>query len=206
MQRLERSYVLSTPKFIYSSSPDRGLDTLLQLWPHIRKEFPKAQLDVFYGFENWEKSILQSGNEQQKQWMLSIKEGLEQPGVINHGRVSQDELAQHWKQATIWLYPTKFSETYCITALEAQLSETVCICSDLAALSSTVGDRGILIPGDAYSEEYRKRALEETFAILRDDQRRKAMTDRAKQWAQQQTWENRAKEWLSIFKQNGLQI
>lgn len=190
---------IAVPKFIYSSSPDRGLDTLLQLWPFIRKEFPKAELDVFYGFENWKKSVLQSDDEQQKKWMESIEHGLNQSGVTNHGRIGQDELAQYWLDCDVWLYPTRFTETYCITALEAQLSETVCICTNLAALEHTVGNRGILIDGDAYTQEYREKALAETFAILRDDTRRTTLVTRAKKWAEAQTWRNRAKEWLHIF-------
>lgn len=91
----------------------------------------------------------------------------------------------------------------CITALEAQLSETIIVCSDLAGLKTTVADRGILISGEgdtpAYTEAYQKRALQEVFAILRDDERRKMMTAKAKEWAVQQTWANRAKEWLGIF-------
>jgi len=195
---------IENPKFIYSSSADRGLDTLLYLWQFIRKEFPEATLDVLYGFENWKKSILASGNEQQKQWMESIEEGLNQPGVTNHGRVSQDELAKYWQQMDIWAYPTRFTETYCITALEAQLYRTAIVTTRLAGLIDTVGDRGILIDGDAYTKEYREQFLSEVFAILRDDERREVMLDKAEKCAKKLTWSNRAKEWTDVFKQNGL--
>lgn len=190
---------MDNPKFIYSSSPDRGLDTLLQLWPFILNEFPGATLGIYYGFENLEKSIASSDDENRKKWMNSIKKDMEQKGVTYYGRIGQDELAERFLEADIWLYVTRFTETYCITALEAQLSETVCICTNLAALEHTVGDRGILLEGDAYTKEYREKALEETFAILRDDDRREALLKRAKAWAKTQTWKNRAKEWLHIF-------
>ena len=194
---------MNNPKFIYSSSPDRGLDTLLYLFPFIRAEFPGATLDVFYGFENWSKSIAQSGNEQQRVWRDQILESLEQPGVTLRGKVDQQTLAKEMINADIWLYPTNFTETYCITALEAQLSGTVCICTDLAGLQATVGDRGILISGTgnapAYTKEYRERALEAVFAILRDDERREALVKRGKQWATEQTWANRAREWTTHF-------
>lgn len=189
----------SSPKLIYSSSPDRGLDTLLYLWPFIHNEFPEAELNIFYGFDWWTKSIEQSGNKQQKQWRDQILEALDQPGVNNHGRVSRSELAEWWEITDVWLYPTRFWETYCITALEAQLSRTAIVTSNLAGLQTTVGLRGILIDGDAYTKEYREQALQATFGILKDDFLRQELTEKAYQWAIQQTWENRAKEWLDIF-------
>lgn len=192
--------MISNPKFLYSSSADRGLDTLLHLWPHIRKEFPEATLKIFYGFSNWKKSIANNTvDEVSKRMYKDIMTNLDQPGVIYVGAMPQKELAQEWLDADIWLYTTRFSETYCIGALEAQLSKTVIVCSDLAGLQSTVADRGILIPGDAYTKEYQERALQETFAILQDSERRKTLTEKAYQWATQQTWANRAQEWLNIF-------
>lgn len=79
------------------------------------------------------------------------------------------------------------------------MSRTVIVTSHLAGLITTVGDRGILIPGDAYTKEYRIQALNETVAILKDDERRERLLDKAYEWASQQTWENRAKEWHNIF-------
>ena len=190
---------MQNPKFIYSSSPDRGLDSLLYLWPFIKGEFPEAELNIFYGFDNWNKSISSSGNEQQKQWRDQIVEALDQPGIVDRGRVPQDELAEHWHNSTIWLYPTRFWETYCITALEAQLSRTVIVTSDLAGLQSTVANRGILISGDSYTQEYREEALQAVFGIVRDDVLRRDLTEKAYEWAIQQTWANRAKEWLDVF-------
>jgi glycosyltransferase involved in cell wall biosynthesis len=187
------------PRFIYSSSADRGLDTLLYLFPFIKKEFPGATLDIYYGFENWSKAIDQRNNEQEKRWKDQILTDMKQPGVNYHGRVSQDAVAKAFLEADIWFYPTRFTETYCITALEAQISKTAIVCTDLAALHTTVGDKGVLIQGDAYTKEYREQALKEVFAILKDEKRRNEMVERAFQWAKQQTWEARAKEMLQIF-------
>jgi len=187
------------PRFIWSSSLDRGIDTLLYLWQFIRKEFPDATLDVYYGMENWSKAIDQRNNEQEKRWKNQILIDMKQPGINYHGRVGQDKIAKAFLESDIWFYPSKFTETFCITALEAQISKTVVVCSDLAALQSTVGERGILIQGDAYTKEYREKALQEVFSILKDDKRRKEMTDKAYEWAKQQTWDIRAKEMLQVF-------
>lgn len=187
------------PRFIWSSSLDRGIDTLLYLWQFIRKEFPDATLDVYYGMENWSKAIDQRNNEQEKRWKNQIIIDMKQPGINYHGRVGQDKIAKAFQSADIWFYCTRFEETYCITALEAQMSKTAIVCSNLAGLQSTVGSRGVLVDGDAYTKEYREKALQEVFSILKDDKRRKNMIDKAHEWAKQQTWDARASEMLNIF-------
>jgi glycosyltransferase involved in cell wall biosynthesis len=193
-------------RFIYASSPDRGLDTLLDLFPRILREFPQAELHVFYGFDNWDEAIRQAGRAASRDWRDQIYQALNQPNVFYHGRVGQRELADEFLKSDIWFYPTRFTETYCITALEAQMAGAVCVCSDLAALQTTVGDRGILIPGDPYTEQYRRHALQQVFSIMKDDERKRELTNRAKDWARQQTWENRAKEWLSAFNSRKLAV
>ena len=45
------------PRFVYSSSPDRGLWYLLQAWPLIREHFPNAELLVCYGAKRWTSQI-----------------------------------------------------------------------------------------------------------------------------------------------------
>lgn len=172
-------------KFIYSSSPDRGLDTLCYLWPFIQQNLPGATLDVFYGMVHH--------NQQTKDQIYKL---MAQPGITYHGRVSQPLLRDYFNKADIWFYPTKFSESFCITALEAQLTKTVVVTTRLAGLIDTIGDRGILIDGDAYTREYRVQALNEVVNILKDTDRRQQMVDRAHQWAITQTWEQRAKEWM----------
>jgi intein/homing endonuclease len=107
------------PRFIYSSSPDRGLDSLLQLFPHIRKEFPEASLHVFYGFNNWDASLRENANSwrQAVDWRNKIVADInrlqEEGAVVHYGSRSQAELAEAMKAADIWLYTTNFTETYC---------------------------------------------------------------------------------------------
>ena len=159
-------------RFIYSSSPDRGLDVLLGLWPRIRKEVPDASLHVYYGFDNWVKALQHRGNPTQLKWMEQIKAGLNQPGVHYHGRVGQAELADAFLRSGIWAYPTYFTETFCITAVEAMAAGVPVVTSDLAGLHDTVGKAGILIgPKDAvnpYSPEYQEQFIQGCLTVLRD--------------------------------------
>lgn len=135
---------------IYSSSPDRGLEVLLDIWPVVRKSIPDAELHVFYGFDSWEATVAMMGaaGENELKRIRHIKDKLGRtPGVRVRGRVDQAELAREQMRSGVWTYPTGFTETSCITAMEAQAAGCRIVTSPLAALNETVGNRGQMIPG-----------------------------------------------------------
>lgn len=127
-------------RLIYSSSPDRGLLTLLKQFSILKKNYPQLNLHIYYGFFNWKSAIEQRKNPNELEHLRQIEEYLKQEGVVYHDRVSQKELAEAQMQSALWVYPTEFNETYCITAIEAMMAGAVPVCTNLAALSSTVPD------------------------------------------------------------------
>lgn len=137
-------------RVIYSSSPDRGLQTLLEMWPAILKQEPEAELHVFYGFDGWEKSAPQYGDtpylgvtsmRQVKHMIRSL------PSVTAHGRVSGAQLAGEMLVSGVMAYPSWFSETSGISFMEAQAAGLYLVATPIAALNETIGASGTLIPG-----------------------------------------------------------
>lgn len=131
---------------IYSSSPDRGLAEAVAAWPAVRAAIPDAELHCFYGWAGWEKSLELCGENGLPQCSRAALEALkkavaETPGVVMHGRVNQKQLAEAMLGAGVWAYNTWFSETSCITAMEAQAAGLWCVCPPLAALAETVVHR-----------------------------------------------------------------
>jgi glycosyltransferase involved in cell wall biosynthesis len=161
LSRFEGSEPRNPHRAIYSSSPDRGLLTALECWPRIREQVPDAELHVFYGFGNWEpmaRHMAAMGapeGEQELKTIAHLKALLKStPGVVFRDRVSQSELAREFMRAGVWAYPTWFSETSCITAMEAQAAGLDIVTSPIAALNETVGKFGVMIEGDWRSSEY----------------------------------------------------
>jgi glycosyltransferase involved in cell wall biosynthesis/tetratricopeptide (TPR) repeat protein len=155
LSRFDGSEQRNPHRAIYSSSPDRGLLTALECWPRIREQVPDAELHVFYGFGNWETCARAVGDEGALKNIAHLKHLLATtPGVIFRDRVSQSELAREFMRAGVWAYPTWFSETSCITAMEAQAAGLGIVTSPVAALRETVDGRGIMIDGDWRSKEY----------------------------------------------------
>lgn len=192
-------------RFHWSSSLDRGLDNVLYLWPSIKKEIPEAELHVYYGIYNWKQSCIRNNDQEGLKKIEVLEKSMEQPGVFNHGRLNQKQLAEEWKKASLWLYPTAFTETFCISGIEAQYSGVPVIASKYAGLITTLSDSAILLGnGDmwwAYTEEGRKQFLEETLSMLKDKNKWRYWSDKGWENAKKYSWENCVLRWKQIFEE-----
>ncbi|MBV7529889.1 glycosyltransferase [Chitinophaga sp. sic0106] len=195
-----------TNRFIYSSSPDRSLDVVLRLFPKVRHLIPDATLHIYYGFENWERNAYLHNDLAAKEKISEIKQLMQQEGVYYHGRVDQRRLAKAFQESDVWLYPTTFTETYCITALEAQAARTLCVCTNLAGLKSTVGDRGILLDVLPDDPAFETVLLTEIMAIQQDTSRKNCLLDHGQQWASQQSWWHIAEQWQQLFEGRSAEV
>ena len=63
--------------------------------------------------------------------------------VYLNPRVSQEQLSIEFLKSDIWLYPTDFQETYCITALEAMCAKCLVATVDYCGLGNIVQGKGI---------------------------------------------------------------
>lgn len=188
--------------FIYSSFPNRGLSVLLKMWPKIKQKIPNATLDIYcdvYG-----KWVNERYPEEMKeiQSFLWDENGIEKYynlGIIYHGWVSKDKLAEGWKKADIWFYPCKFAETFCLTALEAATSKTLAITNNLAALQDTVGNRGVSIEGDVTEEEWQNKAIDEIVSVLNDDNKKMEYITQNYEWSKSHTWEKQAVKFSNTY-------
>jgi glycosyltransferase involved in cell wall biosynthesis len=198
-----------TSSFVYSSSPDRGLDVLLDMWPRIKALRPDATLDVYYGFDTWRK--LNAENKRGLaivDYMFTRVTSMESEGVKYHGRVGQAELAEAHKKALIWAYFTRFTETYCITALEAQAAGCCVVTSKLAGLAETASIWSSLVEGSNKSSGYQEEALDWLgyYYTAWDVDCKNGVENpihltaqAARAWALKQTWAALAEEWERDF-------
>jgi len=185
-------------RLIWSSSLDRGLNTLLYLFDFIKVNIPELELHIFYGMSNWEKSALYRPGEKEK--IEAIKKAIDKPGVFYHGRVGQDELAKEQLKSSIWCYPSDFEESWCITSAEMMAAGVPVIASNYAGLQSTVGAAGYLIgngtKGQALTRECRIEFAQRVIKLLKDKSEWEIWSKRSLDRAQKLTWENAAKEWI----------
>lgn len=139
-------------KAIFTSSPDRGLETAIAVLRRAREWVEDLELHVYYGLDNIEKLIAKEPRfAYYKVLRERILKALDAKNVINHGRISQRELYKEIFSAGIWLYPTEFGETSCINCMEAQAMGAVPLTNPYAALASNV-DHGVVIQGWPYRD------------------------------------------------------
>ena len=116
---------------IYGSNYGRGLSVLTSIWGNIKREFPDATLDIYYGWQHW--GALST---EEEKFLRKQIEAL--PDVREHGCVGHEELNRAYEAASFWTYPCTKPETFCITALRAQLAGAIPVICKNSALAETV--------------------------------------------------------------------
>jgi glycosyltransferase involved in cell wall biosynthesis len=182
---------------LWTSSYDRGIEHLLNMWPDIKKAVPDATLNVFYGwklFENFYRT-----NPERMAWMRKINKLMEQPGITHHGRVIQAEVEKWHKKCGIWPYPTHFYEINCISAIKAQLWGSVPVCIDYAALKETV-KFGKKIKGDIWGKDVAEKYKKALIKALKDTEWQEEQRKKMMPWARKKYgWDKIAKQWTEEF-------
>jgi glycosyltransferase involved in cell wall biosynthesis/tetratricopeptide (TPR) repeat protein len=178
-------------RLAYASTPFRGLDVLLDVFPRIRAACPDAELDVFSSMQVYGVS---AADDQARYGALYAK--ATQPGVRLVGTVPQFELAERLKEARILAYPNSYAETFCIAAIEAEAAGCAVVTTQLGALPETVGDGGICIPGTPHDAGYQDAFVAACVRLLTDDDAWQAMSSRAldRAWGEY-TWPAIAAAW-----------
>jgi glycosyltransferase involved in cell wall biosynthesis/Tfp pilus assembly protein PilF len=181
-------------RLAYASTPFRGLDVLLDLFPRIRAACPDATLDVFSSMQVYG----MSADEDRRQFAAVYRKA-KQPGVNLLGSLPQIELAERLADSRILAYPNHYGETFCIAAIEAQAAGCVVVTSAFGALAETVGDAGICVPGDPRSAEYQQAFVDACVELLTDDERWQGLSARAlaRTWTGY-TWPSIAEGWEAL--------
>lgn len=183
-------------KIFYGSSPDRGLEMLLYLWPDIKAKFPDAELHFCYGWKLFDQ--LARTNPERRQWKAGVMTVLQQPDVYDHGRLGKEELAKVRQSCGVWAYPTYFTEINCITALDCQLDGLVPVVINLAALKETVG-AGVKIDGDIKDPKIMNLFKEKLFEVMDNRTLWRKESLKGQKFAQKYLWEKIASDWTEEF-------
>jgi len=192
-------------RMFWSSSLDRGLDTLLYLFPFIKERIPELELNIYYGMDVWEKAVKQRNNVEGLRKIEEIKEAMKRPGISYHGRINQKELAEAQLSSSLWAYSTDFEESFCITAIEAQRAGVPIVATNYAGLQTTIGDSGILIgngnKGQSYTKEYREKFVEECISILKDRDKWLHWSEKGFKNTEKYSWAQVAQMWKKLFEE-----
>ena len=156
-------------RFVYSSSPERGLEHLLDMWLYIKEVMPEASLHIYYGTSILDiRANLDLNFLLEKNRIFHKINLLKDYGVHFHGAVGQKDLYRDMWQSSWWVYPTRYLETNCITAQEAVACGLIPIVNPVGALPEILGDYGFYIKGSPEYPEVRKKYVDKIKEIVDD--------------------------------------
>ena len=154
------------------------------MMPKIKEKYPQTTLVIYTRIEHIEEKV-----------MNTIKS---MDYVSLNSRTSQDTIKDELLKSDVWLYPTNFPETYCISALETMVEGCLVAGVKYTGLTDTIGNRGIMVNHPI--EENKNELIEKLFYVMDRPELKERYINKAREWAMQQTYYNLAVEWLRIFK------
>jgi glycosyltransferase involved in cell wall biosynthesis len=122
---------------INTSSPERSMDVLPELWARVKARVPDARLVWMYGWGNYDDC-----NERDRAgmaWREKTTAAIADAGIEDIGKVPQHECLAWYAKANLLLYPTEFAEIDCISVKKAQAAGCQPIATDFGALAESIG-------------------------------------------------------------------
>jgi glycosyltransferase involved in cell wall biosynthesis len=163
------------PRLVYTSAPERGLDVILELWPQIRRQVPRAELAYCYPavYDLWPEKYPGFRQLYERIARLSRQDGVEYLGSLGH-----KTLAELLCESRVWVGPSwstlrnsVFPETFCLSAAQAQVAGCWVVASRAAALPETVRV-GRLLGEEPGTAAWRSELVEAVVAGLSDEELR----------------------------------
>lgn len=176
-------------RIVFTSSPDRGLKEAILVMDEVRKSLPHSELHAYYGFDN----MIKMGRHDQVKDLQAMC--LDRSWVHFHGNTPHDLLINELRKASVWLYPTWFAETFCISALEAALSKVYPVVRKWGALPDTL--RGIscdLLDLPCETKEQRESYAERVVLAIKEEKWRSVSADPLTL-----SWKSVATEWIEYL-------
>jgi glycosyltransferase involved in cell wall biosynthesis len=128
-----RAKSFEQPHLIYTSTPFRGLDVLVDAFPLFAAKFPAARLTVLSGME-----LYGERNDDRQQALLARI--ARSPGMQLHAPAGKLALYRCLQDANVFAHPSTFDETFCIAALEARVLENALLLTRSGALPEVYPD------------------------------------------------------------------
>ena len=135
-------------RIVYTSTPQRGLDILVDVFEYLAQTDLDIHLDVFSSFK------IYGWDEADKQFEPLYDRIRNHPNMTYHGFKPNDELKNHLNSCDIFAYPSTWMETSCRAMLEAMSAQLVCVHPNYGALPDTSGSLNLMYQGSSNRSEH----------------------------------------------------
>ena len=215
-----RENVVRDPYLLLNtSSADRSLPTLLDLYEQVLLRLPvqtrkKVKLAWYYGWQVFDNDYKTDQTMQAfKNRTLEKWNELEKQGYVQGGtKLNHREIARAYQQAGAFVYPTRFFEIHCISAIKAQVAGAVPLATDFAALEESI-QFGVKVPvakgdwdtprGTDFGIKDKKEQeawIRAVVAYLKNPQKWDKEREKMRVWAiESYDWNKIAASWIMAF-------
>ena len=141
----DRNITSMTPshfKFIYASTPHRGLEWL----PDVLDTFERFLPDVSFSCDVYSSFKLYGRPEDDQHYQPMFDKIKAHPKINYIGTVSNQELRLAMRKAHALVYPNIYMETFCLTGVEAMAEGMALVAPAYGALPEIAGRWGHLFP------------------------------------------------------------
>tara|TARA_Y100000389_G_C17462238_1_gene522704 strand:+ start:551 stop:2077 length:1527 start_codon:yes stop_codon:yes gene_type:complete len=136
-------------KIIYHTTPHRGLNILVDVYPKIipflRNMNIMVHLDVYSSLKIYNRDDVDIKFEPLYDFIK------QHPNMTYHGYVSNEEIRKALQESHIFAYPSIFCETSCLCMIEAMSAGCLCVHSSLGSLPETSNNMTFMYD---YTDDY----------------------------------------------------
>ena len=185
-------------KILHHNTPWRGLNVLLRAMQEITD--PNITLDVYSSTQVYGKEFKNQNDDQFKPLYEQAKQ---LPNVNYIGYKSNEYILEHMTDYDLYVYPSIFEETSCVSAMEALASGVHVITNNYGALYETCSEWPVYIN---YTENYEQMALDTAGAIqvaanyLHEDYIQNHLENQQRFYKRFYSWEKKGQEWESFLR------
>tara|TARA_E500000081_G_scaffold60021_1_gene62613 strand:- start:203 stop:1144 length:942 start_codon:yes stop_codon:yes gene_type:complete len=144
-------------KIIHHNTPWRGLSVLLGAMQKVTN--PLITCDVYSSTEVYGKDFYDQNDHNYK---ALYEQARKLPNVNYIGYKSNEYIKDHLKDYNMYVYPSIFEETFCISLLESMAAGLYCITTDYGAIYETGAEFPMYVQ---YDSNYRRLASKFGYAI-----------------------------------------
>ena len=191
---------------IYSSSPQRGLSLLVDVYERLCEEYDNLELKVHSSYEIYDDNniFLKSLAEKQKDYEKSdLYQRLEKhPKIKNIGYLPNDELKKSLASSHIFAYPNILPETFCLALLEAMSAGCLCIHPNYGCLSETAANWTMMYPYHEKIIPHKERFYQELKKAIEivDTKQTQEHLKKQKEYVDYLfNWERRTQDWIDLL-------
>ena len=184
---------------IYTSTPHRGLDILVNVFETLCEEYDNLELKVHSSYNIYAREKKQKHYEE-----TPLYQRLEtHPKIQNIGFVSNQELKKSLASSHIFPYPSTYRETFCLALLEAMSAGLLCVHRNYACLPETASNWTMMYDyheEKSVHEQIFYEHLKKAINIVNTKNVQRKLKYQREYVNYFYNWERRTQEWIELLK------